>query len=46
MEIEGKNTIKMFKTDKNGKIDKTLGTYKYKLNAITYDMEQMAIKTT
>jgi len=37
MEFEGKNTIKLYKTDKNGRIDKTLGFLKYKTNLITYN---------
>lgn len=36
-----KNTIKLYKTDKNGKIDKTMGSTIYKVNNISYNAEQM-----
>jgi hypothetical protein len=46
MELEDKNSIRMFKTDKNGKVDKTLGSFKYRVNAITYDSDQVVSNAT
>jgi hypothetical protein len=37
MELEDRNSIRIFKTDKNGKVDKTLGSFKYRVNSITFD---------
>ena len=45
MDIEVKNTIKLFKTDKNGRIDKSLGSTIYKFNTISFNQEQIITKT-
>lgn len=45
LDIEVKNTIKLFKTDKNGRIDKSLGSTLYKFNTISFNQEQIITKT-
>lgn len=45
MEIEDKKNIRLYKTDKGGRIEKSLGSYKYKLNNLTYNMDSLVIKT-
>ena len=45
MDIEAKNVIKLFKADKNGRIDKSLGSTTYKLHNISFSHDQIVTKT-
>jgi hypothetical protein len=45
LDIEAKNVIKLFKADKNGRIDKSLGSTTYKLHNISFSHDQIVTKT-
>lgn len=38
-----KNTLRLYKTDKNGKIDRTMGSILYKVDNISYNIDQIVV---
>jgi hypothetical protein len=44
IEFLDKTKLKLYKLDKNGKIDKTMGFFSYKFNSITFNMDQIINK--
>lgn len=37
LEFKGENTIKLYRSTKNGCFEKSLGSFKFKLHQITYE---------